>query len=306
VNGIIPNYIYDTDTSDSSLSQGDILKVDGQFRDRFKEFYPGITPSDGEIKYVMVLTQSCDLVRTPKRNPKLSHINVCLVRGLKNVIRRLLMDEIKPVSVGNKKLLPRDMLDQLKDKLSKLLNNTDQKTLFFLPFVEPFNEDMVAILPLSFSFRTQEHYDKLLENRVLSIKPVFQAKVGHIIGELYGRIGTPDLHDFGWNDKKNRSYINQLLKDSDLIQVPDKSFIDYIQTNIDDNARNITQLIEEYEAIKVNKAFQPLKNELIQKIKGYLNKLFDNPERVNYLLTTDKRTRSNELKAIFDEAISDS
>lgn len=304
MNDIIPTYIYETDIfADSSLSQGDILKVDGQFKDRFKEFYPGSTPSDGEIKYVMVLTQSCDLVRTPKRNPKLSHINVCLVRSLKSVIRRLLIDEIKPVAVGNKKLLPRDALDQLKDKLSKLLNNTDQKTLFFLPSIEPFNEDMVAILPLSFSFRTEEHYDKLLENRVLSIKPVFQAKVGHIIGQLYGRIGTPDLHDFGWNDKKNRSYINQLLKDSDLIQVPDKSFIDYIQTNIDDEAGNITQLIQEYEAIKVNKAFQPLKNELIQNLKSHLNKLFDNPNLINQLITADKKTRSNELKAIF-EAIS--
>lgn len=114
----IPDYIYQNDNTDSSLLQGDILKVDGEFRDRFKEFYPAIKTSDGEIKYVMVLTQSCDLVKTAKRQPKLSHINVCLVRSLKSVIRRLLIDEIKPVSVNNKKLLPRAALDQLKDKLS--------------------------------------------------------------------------------------------------------------------------------------------------------------------------------------------
>lgn len=170
----IPAYVYQTNSSELSLLQGDILKVDGQFRDRFNEFYPGIKPSAGEIKYVMVLTQSCDLVKTAKRKPKLSHINVCLVRSLKSVIRRILIDEIKPVTIGNEKLLPRDALDRLKDKLSKLLNNSDQKTFFFLPSIDPFTEDMVAILPLSFSFRTEEHYDKLLENRVLANQTLFK------------------------------------------------------------------------------------------------------------------------------------
>ncbi|MGT3156564.1 hypothetical protein ACVSNX_14285 [Legionella pneumophila] len=301
----IPDYVYENNFSDLSLSQGDILKVDGEFRDRFIEFYPGIKPSDGEIKFVMVLTQSCDLVRTSKRAPKLSHINVCLVRSLKSVIRRFLIDEIKPVSIGSKKLLGRDALDQLKDKLSKLLNNTDQKTLFFLPLVQPFTEDMVAILPLSFSFRTEEHYDKLLENRVLRIKPVFQAKVGHIIGELYGRIGTPDLNDFGWDDKKIRKYVKKLLQDWELIQVPDKDFIEYIKENADDGATNITKLIQECEAIKVSKSFQPLQNELIKNIKTYLIRLFDDKEKVNLLTIADPQIRSKEIKKILDAAISD-
>jgi hypothetical protein len=32
----------------------------------------------------------------------------------------------------------------------------------------PFKEDMIALLHMSFSFRTEEHYDELLRNRVLS------------------------------------------------------------------------------------------------------------------------------------------
>ncbi|MFV0821309.1 hypothetical protein, partial [Legionella micdadei] len=74
-------------------------------------------------------------------------------------------------------------------KLSNLLNNSDQKTHFFLPKQTPFEDDMVAVLPLSFSFRT-DHYDLLLENRVLGIKPEFQAKVGHIIAQLYSSCNT--------------------------------------------------------------------------------------------------------------------
>ena len=253
----IPPYIYEDRSAEPSLLQGDILKVDGQFREYFDEFYPAIKPSDGKIQYVMILTQSCDLFKAEKRKPKLSHINVCLVRRLDSVIKRLISDDIKPLEVGNKKILARDALDQLKDKLSKLLNNTDQKTHFFLPKQSPFKEDMVAVLPLSFSFRT-DHYDLLIENRVLGIKPEFQAKVGHIIGQLYSRIGTPDLHDFGWNDKTTRQYINLLLDHSNLQQVPDKSYIQYIKENVTDGLTNVDLLIEEYEALKISKSFQPL------------------------------------------------
>lgn len=127
----IPPYIYKDHSTESSLLQGDILKVDGQFGKYFDEFYPAIQPSDGKIEYVMILTQSCDLVRAEKRKPKLSHINVCLVRKLGTVIKRLISEEIKPTTIDNKKILARDALDQLKDKLSKLINNSDQKTHFF-------------------------------------------------------------------------------------------------------------------------------------------------------------------------------
>ena len=275
----IPPYIYEDHSSESSLLQGDILKVDGQFLKYFDEFYPAIQPSDGKIQYVMILTQSCDLVKAEKRKPKLSHINVCLVRRLDSVVKRLISDEIKPTTVGNKKILARDALDQLKDKLSKLINNSDQKTHFFLPKQDPFKEDMVAVLPLSFSFRT-DHYDLLLKNRVLGIKPEFQAKVGHIIGQLYSRIGTPDLHDFGWNDKETRQYIKE---------------------NVNDTVTDVDGLIEEYEALKINKSLQPL----LKNIKTHLIRLFEDPQKIHSLLAsaTDKKILSKEIKQLLEDAI---
>ncbi|ARH01028.1 hypothetical protein [Legionella micdadei] len=110
---VIPPYVYEDRSSESSLLQGDILKINGQFRQYFDEFYPAIQPSDGKIQYVMILTQSCDLVRTKKRKPKLSHVNVCLVRRLSCLIKRLIKDEIRPTEIGNKKIISRDALDQL-------------------------------------------------------------------------------------------------------------------------------------------------------------------------------------------------
>lgn len=295
----IPEYVYQDHSAEKSLLQGDILKVEGSFRNYFKEFYPAINHPDGKDKYVMVLTQSCDLVKSEKRKPKLSHINVCLVRGLNSVIERVITDEIKPLTIGDKNILQQSALDQLKDKLAKLLNNTDQKTHFFLPMKAPFTKDMVAILPLSFSFRT-DHYDLMLNNRVLSLKPEFQAKVGHIISQLYGRIGTHDLYDAGWDDKRKREYINQLLKKSNLVQVPDKSFINYIKTHANNDASNVENLISDYEALKVISSFKPLQNELIQKIRAQLMKLFDDQEKINYLTQADKPARSKEIQNIFN------
>lgn len=293
----IPPYVYRKTANERSLLQGDVLKVEGQFRQHFINFYPAINHPDGEDKYVMVLTQSCDLVKTSKRKPKLSHINVCLVRSLKAVIARLIDDEIKPTAIADKKVLERDAIDQLKDRLSKLLNNSDQKTHFFLPKQSPFVEDMVAILPLSFSFRT-DHYDLMLEGRVLGLKPEFQAKVGHIISQLYGRIGTPDLSDVDWDDKKTRNYINDLLQDSNLAQVPDKSFLDYIKANLNDTMSNIEELIQECEALKVEKSFKPMKNELVKNIRNRFIKLFEDDKKINEMSQMKTAELSKEIAGI--------
>lgn len=300
----IPHYVYRDHITETSLLQGDILKVDGDFREHFKSFYPAIKHPDNEIKYVMVLTQSCDLVKTEKRKPKLNHINVCLVRSLDAVIRRVIDEEIKPVSISNTNLLPRDALDQLKDRISKLLNNTDQKTCFFLPNHKPFTEDMAALLPLSFSFRT-EHYETLLNNRVLGLKSEFQAKIGYIISQLYGRIGTADLSDSGWSDKQIRDYINKLLQHLNLKQVPDKSFIDYIQQNFNDEGQNIDQLIQQHQAQKVAKEFGPLKNDLLQKIKTDLIRLFEDRAQIDSLLNSDKPTLSKNIKNLLQKITKD-
>lgn len=295
----IPPYVYEDHSAELSLQQGDVLRVDGQFSQYFSEFYPAIQPVNSN-EYVMVLTQSCDLVRDKKRKPKLSHINVCLIRRLSLFLTQLINDEIKPTTIKDKKILTRDALDQLKDSFSKLFNNNDQKTLFFLPKTIPFEEDMVAVLPLSFSFQTN-HYDLLIENRILGIKTEFQAKVGYIIGQLYNRIATPDLHDFGWDDKKIRSYINQLLDHLNLQQVPDKDYLEYIKANVNENI-GVNELIQEYGALRVSKSLKPM----LKNIKTHLIRLFEDEQRIHTLLASanDKRAISNKINQLLEDAIS--
>src|SRR5579872_681844 len=145
----VPPYVYRDDLYDS-LSQGDILKIDGKFLNKFNEYYPSIDHPHSENRYGLILTQSCDLVKVGKRKPKLPHINICLIRTLDAVIDKIIADEIRPEIIIGKKLMSRSAMVQLKDRLLKLLNNNDQKIHFFLPKKEPFKEDMIALLHMSF------------------------------------------------------------------------------------------------------------------------------------------------------------
>jgi len=296
----LPPYVYRNEITEASLLQGDILKVEGEFKTYFKEFYPAINHHDGQDKYVMILTQSCDLVKERKRKPKLTHINVCLIRSLKSFIQKLITDELKPLSIDGKRFLERDALDKLKEKIAKLLNNTDQKTHFFLPATLPFTEDMITLLPLSFSFRI-EHYDLFLQNRVLGLKSEFQAKIGYTISQLYGRIGTMDLSECEWDDKQTRNYIKKLLRDLDLIQVPDRSFIEYIKTNFNDENSIIENLIKDCQTKQTDDTFKPIKNELLQNINRQLLTLFENKDEIEKLAGMEKIKLSQKIKKMLKQ-----
>jgi len=293
----VPPYVYE-ERSDSFLAQGDILKVSESFRDRFVEYYPSINHPEDEDKHVLVLTQSCDLVRIGKRKPKVPHINVCLVRPIERVLDKIIKEEIQPDHIGDIKLLPRGAMDQLKDRLSKLLNNNDQKMHFFLPKKAPFKQDMIALIHMSFSFRTEEHYDMLLKHRILSLKPEFQAKLGHIISQLYGRIATTDLSDLEWKDKEVRRYIESLLINTNLNQVPDHIYIEYIKQKAREGQTDINKLIEEYQIQILKEKFEPLKKVFLKEIKNRIMKMFEDPTKINSLEKMTKPELSKEINKI--------
>lgn len=299
-NDSLPPYVYRDKITENSLLQGDILKVGGEFKAYFKEFYPAINHHDEEDKYVMILTQSCDLVKEKKRKPKLTHVNVCLIKSLKSFIQKLITEELKPLSIDGKRFLERDALDKLKEKISKLLNNADQKTHFFLPAKLPFTEDMITLLPLSFSFRIA-HYDLFLQNRALGLKSEFQAKIGYTISQLYGRIATTDLSECEWGDKQTRNYIKNLLGDLDLIQVPDSSFIEYIKANYNHENSIIENLIKDCQTKQTDDAFKPIKNELLQNISRQLLTIFENKNEIEQLIGMKKIELSKRIKEIFKQ-----
>jgi hypothetical protein len=272
----IPPYIYN-ETSSHYLAQGDIIKVEGEFGELFSKFYPAIKHA-----YVMVLNQSCDLVKHQSRSPKIEHISVCLIRSFSEYLSRYI-ESLKPFLFTDKIILDKETYRRLEDKIRKLLNNSSEdKKIFYLPKTPPFSEDMIALLSLSYSFKIK-HYDILLENRVLKLKNPFPAKVGDMLANYYGRVATPDLSEEGFSDKNVKSHIEFVMKKLGLFQVPDLRYIDYLECftkEEKDNTQNISleDLITQCQITIRQENFKSERAILMKKFREKLFKIFSNEE----------------------------
>jgi hypothetical protein len=72
-------------------------------------------------------------------------------------------------------------------------------------------EDYCVFLALSIALRV-EHYDTCLAAKIAQLKDVFQAKIGWLTSDMYGRVGTPDLSD--WLDDPDtykRAFYEEVL-----------------------------------------------------------------------------------------------
>jgi hypothetical protein len=176
------------------LLQGDVLRKSEQIRGLLQQVHPHYLKED--YTHFIVLTQSCDLVRrrVGTKSPVCGarYITVAAVRPLEVVLRRYIerfQDELA-IAAG---VCGRRSRDAVKRFVEHLLNNNDRD--FFYLHEEPgygFPESSCAFLQLSISIRAYEHYEECLEARIMSLDPVFRAKLGWMTGNIYSRIGTDD------------------------------------------------------------------------------------------------------------------
>jgi len=87
--------------------------------------------------------------------------------------------------------------DSVRDKLShfveQVLNNNASDFFYLHPQPElGFSEPSCAFLRLSVSLKSVEHYQTCYAARLLSLAPVFQTKLGWLVGNMYSRVGTDD------------------------------------------------------------------------------------------------------------------
>jgi len=271
-------YVYASSSSSSknSLYQGDIISLDNEFRQLFLASYPKLPLPEHEKHYVMLLTQTCDMVNDNQRTIKTEYIVVCLVRKCYEYIQKLVVTNHQSTVADHIKLLDLNRYSMLKNKLTKLFNNSESKTHFFLPKRKPFSEDMVAVINMPLSFE-KRHYNKLLKNKVLSLKTEFQAKIGYMLATLYGRVATPDLN----NDESLANYVDACIEKMDVYKVPDQSFITYVKKHFTPNAvksnaivDQINQLIKDKQ-IEIREAmFKPERQQLTKKLRDSLFLLF--------------------------------
>lgn len=176
-----------------SLRQGDLLQKTDAFKaviEQANAYYA----NKETYSHFIVLTQSCDLVKRGAKC-KARYITVAAVKPLDVLVEREI-GKYKdarisfPLQVCHKD--KRVFADQF---LERLLHNTEDSFFFIrknsIPAVKI---DLCAYLLLSIALRA-EHYDAFLEAKIAQLDDIFAAKLGWLTGNLYSRIGTPDIED---------------------------------------------------------------------------------------------------------------
>lgn len=199
-----------------SLMQGDVLERTPAINGLLKEVHPHFFGHDKNL-YFMVLTQSCDLVRRDGQVCAATYISIAPVRTLDLVVQRY-VQQLKAAKV--KAALPvlgQKSKDKVGDFLRRLLNN-NQPGYFYLDASDTsLPEDCAAFLSLSIAIKSELHFDKCLNAKILQLKDTFQAKLGWLVGQQYSRVGTED-----WPPGEMTDKVNKALKDA-AIWVDDKS-----------------------------------------------------------------------------------
>lgn len=176
----------------TDLSQGDLIHRTPQVDELLRNVHPHYFKSSS-YRFFIVLTQSCDLVRRNGEPCKARYISIAAVRPLQLVIERELNRYQRTDLEKNLKFCSQDIRPKLFQFMERILNNNEEE--FFFLFREPdigLIENHCAFLHLSIAVKAELHYQTLLSARVLQLKESFQHKLGHLVGNLYSRVGTED------------------------------------------------------------------------------------------------------------------
>lgn len=199
------HFTYQSPSAEPILRQGDVLQRTPALEKILKDVHPHYFKAPS-YRYFIVLTQSCDLAHKKAR-----YITIAGVRPLTLLIERLIDEErnqlakIACVCSDSKK-------SKISEQLRKLVHNNFDG--FFYLHEQPqlnFPEPMCAFLPLSIALRTSDHYENLVEARVLSLNDVFQAKLGWMLGNMYSRVGTQDFVETAMSKSECNDLIGRWL-----------------------------------------------------------------------------------------------
>ncbi|MFP4499654.1 MAG: hypothetical protein ACLFTT_01515 [Candidatus Hydrogenedentota bacterium] len=179
--------------SGSDLAQGDIIEIDT----RLQKFLVGASIDENTFA-LLILTQSCDLLKRHGRPCNADFINVAPIKPLATELPKLLSRITRPVVENVFTTSDRQKIRQF---LERLLNQNEQALgLFYLHpdtrKVINLAEPSVAYLRASSSLACDEElYDALIAKKLGGLEPSFQSKLGWLVGNLYSRVGTRDWEE---------------------------------------------------------------------------------------------------------------
>jgi hypothetical protein len=175
---------------DGDLQQGDLIEKNDALLALLENIHPLYLRAD--YRCFIVLTQSCDLVRRRDHTCNSRYITLAPVRPLDIVVSRELA-KYQDAMEAKGEICSKSRKDRVQMFVKRLLNNNEAE--YFYLHSEPsakLPDSCCAFLRLSTTVRSYEHYEVCLGARFLSLSPVFQAKLGWLVGNIYSRVGTDD------------------------------------------------------------------------------------------------------------------
>lgn len=176
----------------ANLTQGDLLVRNSALAHALQQAHQYYATAP-DYSHFVVLTQSCDLVRRPKKC-RARYITLAAARPLSVVTSRFLQRISYgydfPITLCNK-----DDEVRAQQLLERLLHNTEDGYFFIRKGSHPsVPDDLCVFLPLSISIRV-DHYEACLNAKIAQLEEIFSAKVGWLTGNLYSRVATPDVEE---------------------------------------------------------------------------------------------------------------
>jgi hypothetical protein len=185
------HFTYEKPEREQDLQQGDVLDKTNKMQSILEKVHPHYL--EEKYKHLIILTQSCDLVRRGGGPCSARYITLAPVRPLEAVLERFIARLQRPLDAAAG-VCSKAHLDDVRRFLRRLMNNNNWDGYFYLhedaDLEFPYRS--CAFLNLPISILAEPCYNDCVEARLLSLKPVFQAKLGWLVGHLYTRVGTPD------------------------------------------------------------------------------------------------------------------
>lgn len=288
---------------EGDLRQGDLLSISDDLQEILEKYHPHYA-NNPDYRYLIVLTQSCDLWRRQDGKCKSRYITLSAVRPIDTVIQRELEKHQRSSIERNNSLCSIKSEYWVKDFLIKLLNNNLQEYFYLAEDPEiGLHSPHIAFLALSIAIKS-EHYDMCLKARIAQLKEIFQAKLGWLVGEVYSRVGTPDWVPTKMTKEEFDKYVDKFLDriacwvtDNVLEQLKDeqkrrrKEFKDHNYVIPPDEVSSLlNQYAEQQETKKeriIDIIVQQTSNTVAQSMPVELEKLkmrLMNDEQINMLL----------------------
>lgn len=176
-------------SAEAEIEQGDILAKTPEVLEIIKEVHPHYLKSD--YTHFLVLTQSCDLVRRRSSGCKSRYISLAAIRPLGLVVSREI-EKYQDTFDRAAMVCSTQYRFQVKQFLERLFNYNEHEYFYLHPEARGnLPEPSCAFLRLSVALKS-DHYEVCQRARILSLAPLYQAKLGWMVGNMYSRVGTDD------------------------------------------------------------------------------------------------------------------